>query len=236
MSYLYRLPEGYSLIPYNQSINIDFLPIKKKYKYFPMAENISIYVSNKYGEGIFGLGSILSEKIYKSSELKNIESNLLMNKDFFQIHIHLNYLSVQPLIDKIYLRHFPTYNQNFFYKNYKPYKLYFTFLYYDIEYLFSTFFYDFSSMYSSSSNINWYYYIHLLREKHIENNWIPKLSSSAKEKCCICGFKSEKPYFFDLHDTVKINFYEAYIPVKMNNYIPICPNCHRNIHIAMRNR
>jgi len=235
MGYLYRLPEGYSLNPFNQNINLDYLPIKKKYKFYTMDGNILIYVSNEHGEGIFGFGSLLSDKIFKSSELKSIENNLLINRNFFQIHIHLNYSSVGPLVEKRFLRHFPTYNQGFFDKRYRPYKLYFSLLYYDIEYLFSTFFWDFSSRYSSSSNINWYYYIHLLREKHIVNNWIPKLSSSAKQKCSICGFKSEKRYFFDLHDTVKINFSDTYVPIKMDNYVPICPNCHRNIHIAMHN-
>jgi hypothetical protein len=235
MGYIYRLPSDFSLIPNVKKVNFDYLPVKKKE--FPMIRDLSIYSKNEYGEGIFALGSVLSSSEEKSSELK-LENNNLINRNMFQVKIHLAYICRFPWIYIKHLKHFPTYNTKWFEKPYNPYKLYWACsLNSDIKYLFSTFWYDFFE----NNVVNhydyshlWKYYVHLLRERCVKNYWHLKIPLNTKE-CRICGYKSDVPYFLEIHDTIDINFDKDYIPINKNDFIVVCPNCHKNIHLNMHN-
>ena len=55
-----------------KEVNLDFLPVKKNIS--SIISIISIFNKNDYGEGIFGLGNILSKNTYKSSEIKNTKN------------------------------------------------------------------------------------------------------------------------------------------------------------------
>lgn len=231
MGYIYRLPYEFTLIPNREKLSLDYMPLKKNIS--PMIRSISIYNKNDYGEGIFGLGSILSETVYKSSDIINTKSLNFINRNYFQLNIHLDYIGRFPFVDIRYLRHFPSYNHKWFRTPYNPYVLYWAVdLNEDIRKIFSRFWYDFE-LNSFFRKTYWKSYIHFLRENDVKGYWNIKLPKETG-KCNICGKKSDEPYFLEVHDTTDIDFDKKYVPININNFIVVCPNCHKELHLEIR--
>jgi hypothetical protein len=230
VGYIYKLPKEFPLIPNKDKINLNYIPVKKDIS--PMIRSLSIYMKSENGEGIYGLGNIISENVIKTSEIKLSKEFKFVNRNFYQINIHLDYAGRFPFIDIYYLRHFPSYNAKWFQKPYNEYKLYWAYkLNEDIKYIWSTFWYDFEDMYFSKKH--WKYYIHYLREKSIENYWNKKLPMQQK-KCSVCTLEYEEPYYLEIHDTKEIKFNNDYVPVDINDFIVVCPNCHKELHMKLR--
>ena len=226
MGYIYRLNDGVNLFKWRNESNV-YIPVKKDNP--PMFRDISIYIKNENGEGLFGLGKIISNEIYKSSEIplnKNID---FLVRSFFQVKIHLDYLGMFPLVDYRIMKQFPAYHHKWFQKPLNPYKLYWDYsLSNDINFIFDTFYYEIDTAFSIDMN-HWKYYIHFLREKYARNYWKYKLPKE-KGRCIECGFKNEIPYFLEIHDTTEVDFYKNYIPISMDKFVVLCPNCHKLIH------
>lgn len=230
MGYIYRLPNDFSVSP-GWQIPV-FVPLKKKR--VPMMKSISIYRKAEHGEGIFGLGYIVSKDLQKSSEISGAENAGIINRNYFQLKIHLNYYSVyEPYVYIQYLRHFPSYNHRWTNKPCYPYTLYWEAgINAEIEDIFSKFWYEIEGIYKDA---NWKYYIHLLREEAINKYWNDKLPRETG-KCKLCGRKYDEPYFLEIHDTVNIDFEGAYVPVHIKDFIVLCPNCHKEQHFKMRKK
>ena len=231
MGYIYRLNDGLNLIKWFYNKKNKYIPVKNPRP--PMFRNISIYIKNENGEGIFGLGKIISDEIYKSSEIplnKNID---FFDRSFFQAKIHLDYLSREPLIDNRIMKQFPAYHHKWFQKPLHPYKLYWDYrLSDDINFIFDAFGYEIEI---SNMNMNeWKYYIHILREKHTRYSWKYKLPKE-KGQCINCGLKNETPCFLEIHDTTEVDFYTDYMPMSIDKFIVLCPNCHKLLHAKIKN-
>jgi len=230
MSWIYILKDNFTMNPW--TVQYEYFPVKKKYwtGYGPIA----LYRKYKNTEGICGWGDILELNAEKSSEIKIVEGMKLYDASYFQIKMRLTSFTHQGLlIDKEILRQFPAYNIKLFRKPLNPYTLYFDGgLTPSIEYIFSEGKYDFCSIYDIKENL-WKYFIHLLREAEAKNSWFREFHKKRSE-CVNCGYKSETPYFFELHDTITVDFDREYIPVNKNDFIILCPNCHKSIHQEMK--
>jgi hypothetical protein len=66
MSFIYRLKDNLSLIPNDEHFDFSYLPVKRNVKPWKLS-SFGIYIKNREGEGIFGLGTILDENYYNSS-------------------------------------------------------------------------------------------------------------------------------------------------------------------------
>jgi hypothetical protein len=230
LGWIYKLKDNFSLNPWVNGYR--YYPVKKKYT--PMFNPITLYRRYNDTEGICGLGDIIEYESLKSSEITLIEGLKLFDKSYFQIKIKLNCYTPEGLfIDREILKQFPSYNRKSFEKPLNPYTLYFDGgLNYSINYIYKNFHYDFFSIIDINKNL-WRYYIHLLREKAVANYWRNRLPMKYK-KCIQCGLKSEVPYFLEIHDNVAVDFAGEYIPVNINDFIVLCPNCHKSIHQKMK--
>jgi hypothetical protein len=230
MAYLYRLLNEYTHF-LQKSNSGHYLPVKKQCE--TKICSISRYSCNEYGEGVFGWGTILSKKSVKSSELK-VDDNELMNRNYYQVKVHLDMFNSFPLVDIYYLRHFPAYNQKSFEKPYNPYTLNFCCnLNEDINFI-TKHSRDFSPMAKSKEKSLWKY-IHLLRDRYIPYNWDRAIASKIIKKCRICGKEHRETKFFEFHDPEEVDFDKEYKPVDGKDSIVVCPNCHKELHLRMRN-
>lgn len=230
MSWIYVLKDNFSTNPW--TIGYEYFPVKKKY--YTGFSPITLYRKYKDTEGICGWGNFIERDSLKSSEIKPIEGMNLYDKSYFQIKITLNSYTPEGLIiDKEILRQFPSYNRKSFGKPFNPYTLYFDAgLNWSVNYIYRNCHHDFFSIYDVKECL-WKYYIHLLREKEVRYSWLRELPKKYKE-CVKCGYKSEAPYFFELHDTIAIDFDNEFVRVNKNDFIVLCPNCHRSIHQRMK--
>lgn len=236
MSYIYRLPENYSLFPNEQKINLEYLSVKTYSTYLVPLGNVAIYAKNNEGEGIFGFATILSEKTMKSSQIDPDKNINFINRNNFQIKIRYISLSVHPLIDIRHLRFFPSFHSNFFQKPYNPYVLYRAgALHWEYSYLEHRFSYNFCENVGPPyfGDRYWGFYIHILREQQINYFWNKKLPKK-NNHCNTCGVKSDYPYFLEIHDTVKMDFDSEYQPINIKDFIVLCPTCHKKKHLELR--
>jgi len=231
LSWIYVLKDNFSSNFWNNGYK--YFPVKKKYT--TMFSPITLYRKYKDTEGICGLGNIIEYEALKSTEIKLSKDTKIYDRSYFQIKIKTNYYTPEGLfIDKEILRQFPAFNRKTFEKPLNPYTLYFDAgLNYSVNYIYHNFHYDFFSVTDIDNNL-WKYYIHLLREMEIRHYWRRILFKKHKE-CFNCGFKSEIKYFFELHDNIVVDFNREYIPVNINDFIVLCPNCHKLIHHKMKN-
>ena len=226
MSYIYKLTD-----------DIEFKYASVEYRYFPVKKKtglmfrpISFYKKIGNEEGICAMGNIIEGAALKSSKIslplpKGIE---IYNRSYFQVKVEL--VSYSPrglLIENRILKQFPSYNSKTFKKPLNPYTVYFDAgLSNSIFHVWQYFHYGFSG---DITKRLWKYYIHLLRESRAKYRWKYKLPMQHK-KCNSCGFKSEIPFFLEIHDTAEIDFEKEYIPIAENNFIVLCPNCHKLAH------
>ena len=222
MGYIYRLPDNFKIIDHLVRYHV-YISVKKKQEL--ISNEISIYSRNDDGEGIFALGSILSDKIYKTSELSISEKAELYDRSFFQIKTQLFRGSRFPLVDIKYLRQFPSYNKKWCQKPKNPYTLYWDAgLTTDINYIYETY----GHLFFPNDN-KWRYYIHILRERSI-NDFKNVRKILKNNKCFNCGILPQCDNFLEIHDTKIINFDNEYIASKKDDYIALCPNCHKILH------
>jgi len=38
----------------------------------------------------------------------------------------------------------------------------------------------------------------------------------------------------EIHDTTFIDFENTYVPININNFIVVCPNCHKELHFKIK--
>ena len=236
MSYIYRLPDNYSLIPNDEKFDLNYLSVKNMPSYIYRTGDIAIYGKNENGEGIFGFGEIMGEKAVKTSLIDPEKKNKFFKRNYFQIEVKLGSLSTEPFIYIRYLRHSPSFNSKSFQLPYNPFVLYWAGgIHWEYKYPRYIFSYDFSLSSDSIilSDRHWRFYIHILREKSINHFWNNKLPKE-KNHCNACGLKSDYPYFLEIHDTAKIDFDADFKPVSIKDFIVLCPNCHKKEHLQMR--
>ena len=226
MGYIYRVKDNFDFNPWTP---YKYFPVKKKY--YTNFEPISFYKNDDNGGGIYGLGKILEYKALNSSKIHLEEGIKLFDSSFFQIKVRFSHYSFAPYIDNKILKHFPSYNKKQFENPINPYTLYWdcglsTYM----LYVLNNFYISRASIFKKNV---WEYYIHFLREMDINLNVKNKLLRKYKQ-CNQCGFKSDSPYFFELHDTVKIDLEKDYVPVNIDNFIVLCPNCHKLIHQKLK--
>jgi len=232
MSWIYMLKDNISLNTHWNN-GIKYFPVKKKYT--PMFSPITLWRKYKDTEGICGLGEIIEYEAIKSTEIKLNENTRIYDKSYFQIKIKTNTYTPEGLfIDKEILKQFPAYNRKCFDMPLNPYTLYFDGgLNYSVNYIYHNYHSDFFSISYIDKNL-WKYFIHILREREIRNYWKRILLKKYKE-CFYCGFKSEVKNFFELHDNVIVDFDKDFVPVNLNDFSVLCPNCHKLIHHKMKN-
>lgn len=259
MTYIYKMP--LPILPNKEEFKMEYIPIKRKDRLHQGA-SISFYAENKFGKGIFALGIILSDKTIKSSEIGKPEEIKLMNRNFYQIKVFHTTTSLNPIIPLRFLRHFPSFNSNYGARPYNSNVLYSDGgLSYEIDTLTTLFPYspyntrvslsefEGETMYRSLFYSNredgtvgldfdgdWKIKLHCLRERSLHTMHYRKMIKKAK-RCAVCGML--KPYlknYFELHEKIEINFEKPYVPVAANNFITVCPNCHKMMHIEFEDQ
>ena len=97
--------------------------------------------------------------------------------------------------------------------------------------------------------------VHIIWMKGTINTWVHQLREKwlmswkfinyrriiyGKSKCMHCGL-TVKPFreyyhdFLELHETVKIDFKTEYIKIVPENFVILCPNCHKLEHEKIKN-
>lgn len=235
MSYLYKLENNKSLLLNADIFGINYLPVKRKASHMQLRD-VALYIKNDDSEGIFGFAKILEDKTLKSSEIKVKKKINFINRNFFQLPVKFTICSSEPLIEIRHLRHFPSYNSSLFQKPFNPFVLYWSgALHWEYSYLQHRFSYDFCP--ETGPNFfpdrYWKHYIHFLREQHINYFWNKKLPKE-KQKCEICGEKLHSAYFLEIHDTTEIDFNGDFKPIKIEDFIVLCPSCHKKEHLKLK--
>ena len=229
MGYLYRLEDNTFINRFTDKIG--YISVKKPYK--PTEYNsLAIYLKNKHGEGVFGIGEFLTLDFFKLKNIINEENAEIQNKNYLQFKINLEHTFEFPIVNLKYLKLFPTYNAKFCYKPKHSFRLYWDAgICRNIFYLINECNYDYKLDYCNDAK--WKYNLHCLRDGVYTNQW-----THMKEKniCKLCGINKNHTHFFELHDTVKIDLFKDFVPLNRNNYIVVCQECHINIHKKMENR
>lgn len=237
MSYLYKVDQ--SFIKSIKTIFFDkqriFISVKKITPYLRGGETIGLYLKTKYHEGLVGQGTIVDGKTYKTSELDLHENDMVINRNFYQVEIRTHTMAFMGVKIPIHiLRQFPAYNSKSFQKPYNFYTLYWaSSLSWEISHIetkFDYFFHRFNC--NELDDINWQRNLHILREKDVPYRWhlyLPK-----KTRCCEkCGFQSYTPYLLEIHDTTVIDYSKTYSPIREEDFIILCPTCHKQEHLDM---
>ena len=215
------------MIPDYTICHIQYISVKKNT--IPFGNDISIYMKNEYGEGIFAFGHISSDIVYKSTELPVQEREKLLNRSYFQIKIKLEYAGRYPLVDIKYLKHFPSYNRNWCQEPKNLFKLYWDAgVTKDIKNIHDKYYDNFLHSNKYDDNM-WRYIIHISRENLI------KYSKKARNMlinntCTVCKISSNNENFLEIHDNYDIDFNGEYRHIDINDFIILCPNCHKILH------
>ncbi len=230
MGYIYRLPvkDGDTSL---EDYDLKYLSVKK----FPIGvrplEEVAIYGKTNRGEGILGLFEVM-EKPTTSSDIDPEKKIEFLYRSYFQVKVRTYHLSLIPLIELRHLRHFPSYNRSAYHRKFNTYMLYesdgLQWEYRLIKYRYP---FDFCMSIGPPffGDRYWRKFIHHIREKSIDYSW-HKVLPQQKGECAGCGVKSQVPYFLEIHDTVKIDFDVEYKPIQMEDFIVLCPNCHKKEH------
>ena len=222
MGYIYRLPNDYKII--NHPASLFYFSIKKKQDI--ISHEISVYSKNEDGEGIFAIGYLSSDIVYKTTELPTLERSSLFERSFFQIKVKLYRASRFPLVDIKYLSQFPSYNRKFCQKPKNPYTLYWDAgLTKDISFIYE----NYNRFFSTNIN-KWKYYIHILREESIKHKKKVRKMLNTANKCINCGILPQTSNFLEIHDKFNINFNYEYVTPGIEDAIIVCPNCHKILH------
>ena len=203
----------------------------------------SIYRETENSKGIFATGEIVDyPKLVK--EIPKEEQVCIYDRSLLQLPVRFSRQSVESILDKRYLFHFPSINQIHKVRPYSNNVLYFSYgLTEELDYLFHNNWWYFVPIGTPSPTENHYkFWRHILRERHY--GWWDfrkyRKAITGKDTCTVCGLKY-KPFlefktdFFELHDTTIIDFENDYQKIKLENCIVVCPNCHKIEHEKIKN-
>ncbi len=179
-------------------------------------------------EGICGYAQVLNQP-KKTSEIPDEEKRKLFDRNLFQLPVHIHTFSRNALIPKKILFHFPSLNTRPKLRPWNESVLYWdNGLNYEIKYL--SFRFPYSQIIPPPSENEFRLMVHILREQALHTRFYRQIASKA-EKCSICFFPNPQlENFFELHETLEIDFDEPFVPVSSNNFIALCPNCHKLEH------
>jgi hypothetical protein len=240
MSILYKASEEFT-----HSIGhigkTNYLPIKNPYVIHPHAE-IFVHHCNEELSGICAIGRI-SDYPKKVRELDEKEREKCSDTTFLQLPVIFTQYSVETIIEDEILFQFPSLNQL---AKIRPTK-YFTcrevnYLSEEITFFLSDHWWYFTRCAYHLDEGHYKYWIHQLREKWLTSwkfiNY--KRIIYGKSKCEHCGLTTEpfREYYHDfleLHETVKIDFKTEYIKIVPENFVILCPNCHKMEHEKIKN-
>lgn len=80
------------------------------------------------------------------------------------------------------------------------------------------------------------YVSHLMMER--SRAAVSKLKANSESVCDICTLRPDSAYgvdFIEAHHKTPMNQYSAEHTVDLNDFVLLCPNCHRAVHIYMKN-
>ena len=92
------------------------------------------------------------------------------------------------------------------------------------------------------TNNQYQFFFHLLREKWLGLWKIKdyKKLLGGKNTCVYCNmtFTPYKEFYHDfleLHELVKVDFMKEFLKIFPENFVVLCPNCHKHEHEKMKN-
>jgi hypothetical protein len=179
----------------------------------------------------------------KVSEIPKDEQHLVYNRSQLQIAVRLSSIAEDPFLGTQCLEQFPSINQHRKIRAINYDKVYRTNrLVSEINYLYSGKWWH-TLPYSFLGDNHREHYFHILREQHFRLYFLRKYKRILKEEteCSICKFKANdyKPEyspFLELHETTPVDFNSKYKQIKKEDFIVVCPNCHKLEHEKIKNQ
>lgn len=238
MSYLIKVPVDlidYTSMPHE----ISFIAIKKSV-YICQGDEIFVFRETDDFAGLIGVAEVTGSPI-KVSDIAKEEQHKIYDRSLMQIPVRFKTISSKSIIDKKILYHLPGLNHTEKIRPYNPNTLYWCSIPKEIDYLLKNNWWYFTHLAYPTDN-HWLYWLHIIREKRF-SSWTfndYRKHITGKKKCEICGMKS-KPFkefyhdFFELHETTKIDTDDEYNAIKPENFIVVCPNCHKKEHSKIKN-
>lgn len=234
MAYLYKIP--YELISRDYHYSDSFLPVKvKKKPYLRAGMEIAIYRDNGSTAGIIAMAYVASDVLVKPSELTKDERQKLYNTSLFQIRINMKQYGVNPFIYKRQLFHFPSLNDKEIIRPWNEEVLYWGgLLCNEIDFLYHRFPESPMQFLFEPDDHYWKLKIHILRESALHTRFY-RMTAAKASKCSLCSFPSPNlGNYFELHETVMIDFDKPFEKIDPKNFIVVCPNCHKIEHQKIR--
>ncbi len=237
--YLYVLPEH----PIKKSeVDFQYLSVKKINKYFDFKVGEKIFLlyrkSKTTAPGIIGFCYVAGQPV-RVRDICKEKRYLCYNRSFWQLPVKDIQCGIKNIISEEILYSLPLLNEYRKRRVFAECSMIQTFRLEDSLIDRSKYWYVWRSSRTKKVVDEYnHLYVHKSREEFVTNHRIYYKLSKGISKCSHCGVKHDEylPYtlpFFEFHETITPQVSTKYRKIDFNNFIALCPNCHKKIHERM---
>ena len=238
-NYLYVLPEHPMR---KKASDFRYLSVKKIDKYFNFKVGEKIFLlyrkSKKEVPGIIGFCYVAGQPI-RVRDISKEERHLCFNRSFWQLPVKKIRCGTRNIISEEVLYSLPSLNEYEKYRVFSECTLIETFLLEQSLKKRSKYWYIWRSR-RSKKEVEEYnqLYVHELREEYATDHKTYYKLSRGENKCSHCSIYHDEylpytPPFFEFHENDVLPIDKKYNKIDYNNFIALCPNCHKNEHEQM---
>ncbi|MFP4023991.1 MAG: hypothetical protein ACLFVR_05645 [Thiohalospira sp.] len=223
--------------PFNRE---SYVAVKKTNYIFP-GNKIMIYKETNEYAGLIGIGEI-TDYAKKVSEIPSNKQNTIYDRSLFQVPVRFKILFTSDLLNKDFFYKLPALNERRKIRAYNSNTIYFAnWLDRELNYIFNDNWWYFTFRVTPTES-HYRYWLHYIREynlRWLEFNKYKKIITG-KDTCSICKIK-HNPYseffsdFFEMHEIIDNYDDKEYRKIKPQNFIVVCPNCHKKEHEKIKN-
>ena len=238
-NYLYVIPEH----PMKKSEgDFQYLSVKKINKYFNFNVGEKIFLlyreSKKNGSGIIGFCYVAGQPI-RVRDIPKEKRYLCFNRSFWQLPVKEIQCGIRNIIDEDVLYSLPILNEYRRKRVFSECSIIETFWLNDSIEKRSKYWYIWRAK-RSRKEVDEYnqLYVHESREEYVTDHKTYYRLSKGISKCSHCGVYHDEylpytPSFFEFHEKNILSVSKKYNKIDYNNFIALCPNCHKKAHEQM---